>query len=59
MLGERKPSFSHFDENGLVGGRAGGLRQSNAVGSVDAYLDQGEQVRFHFPGIWGLTELFA
>jgi hypothetical protein len=36
MLGERKPSFGHFDENGLVCRRAGGLRQSNAVCSVGA-----------------------
>jgi hypothetical protein len=36
MLGERKPSFGHFDENGLVCRRAGGLGQSNAVCSVGA-----------------------
>ena len=36
VLGERKPSFGHFDEKGLMFRSAGCLRQSNALSSVVA-----------------------
>jgi hypothetical protein len=35
-LGERKPSFGHFDEKGLMFRSASCLRQSNAVSGVAA-----------------------
>jgi hypothetical protein len=34
MLGERKPSFGHFDEKGLLLRSARCLRQPNALSSV-------------------------
>jgi hypothetical protein len=33
-LGERKPSFGHFDEKGLMLRSAGCLRQPNALSSI-------------------------
>jgi hypothetical protein len=36
VFGERKPSFGHFDEKGLMLRNAGCLRQPNALSSVVA-----------------------
>jgi len=36
VLGERKPSFGHFDEKGSLSRSAGRLRQPNALNSVVA-----------------------
>jgi hypothetical protein len=62
MLGERKPSFGHFDENGLVCRRAAAsANRMQSAALVRNWTNVSKRVSIPciIPCIWGLTELFA